>query len=147
MHAIVGGGELCVVLLSSLICCPNTCVNCIRKHNNVPNILSSAMYNIIRQIHHIKILWICAAVLANAEVNTSKCMLIPRATVDAKHFYCSSVYFYIQWIPANVCLCSVKYYDSLWLWPQLDIRFNNCPTRWDLFNLLHFCRQLYMFWV
>jgi len=25
--------------------------------------------------------------------------------------------------------------------------FNNCPTRCDLFSLLHFCRQLYMFWV
>ena len=25
------------------------------------------------------------------------------------------------------------------------IEFNNCPTRCDLFNLLHFCRQLYMF--
>ena len=27
------------------------------------------------------------------------------------------------------------------------IEFNNCPTRWDLFSLLDFCRQLYMFWV
>ena len=25
------------------------------------------------------------------------------------------------------------------------IRFNNCPTRCDLFSLLYFCRQLYMF--
>ena len=25
--------------------------------------------------------------------------------------------------------------------------FNNCPTRCDLFSLLHFCRQLYMFQV
>ena len=25
------------------------------------------------------------------------------------------------------------------------ILFNNCPTRCDLFSLLHFCRQLYMF--
>jgi len=25
------------------------------------------------------------------------------------------------------------------------IKFNICPTRCDLFNLLHFCRQLYMF--
>ena len=25
--------------------------------------------------------------------------------------------------------------------------FNNCPTRCDLFSLLHFCRQLYIFWV
>jgi len=24
------------------------------------------------------------------------------------------------------------------------IEFNNCPTRCDLFSLLHFCRQLYM---
>jgi len=27
------------------------------------------------------------------------------------------------------------------------IEFNNCPTRCDLFSLLHFCRQLYMFQV
>ena len=27
------------------------------------------------------------------------------------------------------------------------IEFNNYPTRCDLFSLLHFCRQLYMFWV
>jgi len=25
------------------------------------------------------------------------------------------------------------------------IEFNNCPTRCDLFSLLYFCRQLYMF--
>jgi len=25
------------------------------------------------------------------------------------------------------------------------IEFNNCPTRCDLFSLLHFCRQLYLF--
>jgi len=25
------------------------------------------------------------------------------------------------------------------------IEFNNCPTRRDLFSLLYFCRQLYMF--
>jgi len=24
-------------------------------------------------------------------------------------------------------------------------KFNICPTRCDLFSLLHFCRQLYMF--
>ena len=28
---------------------------------------------------------------------------------------------------------------------QMAPEFNNCPTRCDLFNLLHFCRQLYMF--
>jgi len=26
-------------------------------------------------------------------------------------------------------------------------KFNNFPTRYDLFSLLHYCRQLYMFWV
>jgi len=25
------------------------------------------------------------------------------------------------------------------------LEFNNCPTRCDLFSLLYFCRQLYMF--
>ena len=28
---------------------------------------------------------------------------------------------------------------------QTNVKFNNCPTRWDLFSLLYFCRQLYMF--
>ena len=28
---------------------------------------------------------------------------------------------------------------------KLIWQFNNCPTRCDLFSLLYFCRQLYMF--
>ena len=28
---------------------------------------------------------------------------------------------------------------------MLSFKFNNCPTRCDLFSLLYFCRQLYMF--
>ena len=28
---------------------------------------------------------------------------------------------------------------------SIKVKFNNCPTRCDLFSLLHFCRQLYMF--
>jgi len=28
---------------------------------------------------------------------------------------------------------------------QILTKFNNCPTRCELFSLLHFCRQLYMF--
>ena len=28
---------------------------------------------------------------------------------------------------------------------NIQFKFNNCPTRYDLFSLLHFCRQLYMF--
>jgi len=28
-----------------------------------------------------------------------------------------------------------------------SLEFNNCPTRCELFSLLYFCRQLYMFWV
>jgi len=36
----------------------------------------------------------------------------------------------------------------LYTWVRASwIKFNNCPTRCDLFSLLHFCRQLYMFWV
>ena len=38
-------------------------------------------------------------------------------------------YFFFTWVRAS--------------W----IEFNNCPTRSDLFSLLHFCRQLYMFQV
>ena len=34
----------------------------------------------------------------------------------------------------------------LYTWVRASwIEFNNCPTRCDLFSLLHFCRQLYMF--
>ena len=34
----------------------------------------------------------------------------------------------------------------LYSWVRASwIEFNNCPTIWDLFSLLHFCRQLYMF--
>ena len=34
----------------------------------------------------------------------------------------------------------------LYTWVRASwIEFNNCPTRCDLFSLLYFCRQLYMF--
>jgi len=34
----------------------------------------------------------------------------------------------------------------LYTWVHASwIEFNNCPTRCNLFSLLHFCRQLYMF--
>ena len=36
----------------------------------------------------------------------------------------------------------------LYTWVRASwIEFNNFPTRYDLFSLLHFCRQLYMFQV
>jgi len=28
---------------------------------------------------------------------------------------------------------------------EMKVEFNNCPKRCDLFSLLYFCRQLYMF--
>jgi len=35
---------------------------------------------------------------------------------------------------------------TLYTWDHASwIEFNNCPTRCNLFSLLHFCRQLYMF--
>ena len=41
---------------------------------------------------------------------------------------------------------SISFIVTLYTWVRaLWIEFNNCPTRWDLFSLLHFCRQLYMF--
>ena len=34
----------------------------------------------------------------------------------------------------------------LYTWVRASwIKFNKCPTRYDLLSLLHFCRQLYMF--
>ena len=39
-----------------------------------------------------------------------------------------------------------KISSLLYTWFRASwIEFNNCPTRCDLFSLLHFCRQLYMF--
>jgi len=40
-----------------------------------------------------------------------------------------------------------KYITIFYTWVRASwIEFNNCfPTRRDLFSLLHFCRQLYMF--
>jgi hypothetical protein len=48
-----------------------------------------------------------------------------RHTVYTKTVYCTSY----TWVRAS--------------W----IKFNNCPTRCDLFSLLYFCRQLYTFQV
>jgi len=40
----------------------------------------------------------------------------------------------------------VKWLTTLHTWVRASwIEFNNCPTRCDLFSLLHFCRQLYIF--
>ena len=39
-----------------------------------------------------------------------------------------------------------KTWRILYTWVRASwIEFNNCPTRWDFFSLLYFCRQLYMF--
>ena len=45
------------------------------------------------------------------------------------YFHNGNMHFIYTWVHA--------------LW----IEFNSCPTRCDLFSLLHFCRQLYMFQV
>ena len=45
------------------------------------------------------------------------------------------------------CMSAVKRLDSYggsYMSVKLVHPFNNCPTRCDLFSLLHFCRQLYM---
>jgi len=40
------------------------------------------------------------------------------------------------------------FYILLYTWIRaLWIEFNKYPTRCDLFSLLYFCKQLYMFWV
>jgi len=48
-----------------------------------------------------------------------------------------------------ICIIIIIYlytqpFFLLWVC-ALWTKFNNCPTRCDLFSLLHFCRQLYMF--
>ena len=52
--------------------------------------------------------------------------------------------------PLELTACHSFYpqlsYCILYTWVRASwIEFNNCPTRCDLFSLLHFCRQLYMF--
>jgi len=45
----------------------------------------------------------------------------------------------------KLCICISRVYSVT---PNnVEEGFNNCPTRCDLFSLLHFCMQLYMFWV
>ena len=51
---------------------------------------------------------------------------------------------------ANLEMKHVFFYKCiqriLYTWVHASwIEFNNCPTRHNLFSLLHFCRQLYMF--
>ena len=51
---------------------------------------------------------------------------------DRANLWCQSLLICCQWI--------------LYTWVRASwIEFNICPTRWDLFSLLHFCRQLYTF--
>jgi len=55
-----------------------------------------------------------------------------------------------QHLTDNHCTTNAKVrgFFFIYTWVRaLWIEFNNCPTRCDLFSLLHFCRQLYMFWV
>jgi len=39
---------------------------------------------------------------------------------------------------------NMAFFFNTWI-RALWIKFNNCPTRCDLFSLLYFCRQLYVF--
>ena len=46
----------------------------------------------------------------------------------------------------SVIYSEVTLLSILYTWVRASwIEFNNCPTRCDLFSLLYFCRQLYMF--
>ena len=50
----------------------------------------------------------------------------------------------------QVCWVVTKHFQGFnncpYTWVRASwIEFNNCPKRCDLFSLLHFCRQLYMF--
>ena len=53
--------------------------------------------------------------------------------------------------PQHLILSQCQQQEFHWIlytWVRASwIKFNNCPTRCDLFSLLYFCRQLYMFWV
>ena len=44
----------------------------------------------------------------------------------------------------HLCYRLAYFINILWL-NLILIEFNNCPTRCNLFSLLYFCRQLYMF--
>ena len=82
-----------------------------------------------------------------------------KCGVVSRYRYCTHDTIY--WSTKRRKCASVKYVQENW-WKSnfrckqrkrfLYIRvraswieFNNCPTRCDLFSLLHFCRQLYMF--
>jgi len=54
--------------------------------------------------------------------------------VNNKYYLAVSLLTWFAWI----CLKPQFFFFS---------EFNNCPTRYDLFGLLHFCRQFYMFQV
>jgi len=46
----------------------------------------------------------------------------------------------------NSQLDATIYIFLIYTWVRASwIELNNCPTRCDIFSLLHFCRQLYMF--
>jgi len=53
----------------------------------------------------------------------------------------------LQWLWWQFRIIYLTYFiQILYTWVRASwIEFNNCPTRCDLFSLLHFCRQLYMF--
>ena len=78
-----------------------------------------------------------------------------------KHTKHTTIYSMIKIEPKNVKKCVKQLLSSkrhmiyisssndghfLYTWVRVSwIEFNNCPTRCDLFSLLHFSRQLYMF--
>jgi len=74
----------------------------------------------------------------------------PRVIVRSEGFYVNEKSTDTSWDRASdLPNCSTTPWPLCYRGtPQLvAIKFNNCPTRCDLFSLLHFCRQLYIFWV
>ena len=59
-----------------------------------------------------------------------------------KMFSITQLYIYY-----SIATCLGLYYEDSQaiVYKHFTFKFNNCPIRCDLFCLLHFCRQLYMF--
>ena len=78
-------------------------------------------------------------------------------TAGTSYFKCATMYMGFWYIGLNKvslnfvlhCIYSKIHFNFIYIlytWVRASwIEFNNCPTRCDLFSLLLFCRQLYMF--
>jgi hypothetical protein len=68
-----------------------------------------------------------------------------RSDLFSLLYFCRQLYIFRVLTPIIRSSYNCNYSFWYWLNAMNKTEFNNCPTRCDLFNLLYFCRQLYMF--